>query len=275
MRLTELTASSTAVTAMLGAPLLPMSRLESPSVLANVSEVLSWIVSIPAWTPVPTWNVIVEPVPSSNGTPLNVVDNAMRSISLIRSPNSCCRVSRSSLLTVPLDAWMASSRIRIRMLLTSFSAPSPVCVSEMPSWALRIAWLVDRICARKRSEIAKPAASSAAVEMRKPVDSRRKLACRRSVVTDSERWALIDAMLELTRRPISSPRFLCPDSGGSCASLPRQAHRLSLEHYFRNSSNRTPGQPAPVARGLAGPQNAVIPRSGQALSWRPTVAVLK
>jgi len=80
---------------------------------------------------------------------------------------------RSAELTVPLLAWIASSRMRIRIELTSFSAPSPVCVSEMPSCALRIAWFVERIWARNRSEIASPAASSDAVEMRKPVDRRR------------------------------------------------------------------------------------------------------
>ena len=32
------------------------------------------------------------------------------------------------------------------MLVTSLSAPSAVCASEMPSLALRIAWFMPRIC---------------------------------------------------------------------------------------------------------------------------------
>jgi hypothetical protein len=69
--------------------------------------------------------------------------------------------------------WIASSRRRVRMLLTSLSAPSPVCTREMPSLALREAWSSERTCERRRSLIARPAASSAAVEMRRPVDRRR------------------------------------------------------------------------------------------------------
>ena len=41
----------------------------------------------------------------------------------------------------------------------------------MPSWALRLAWAVPRIWARMPSEIARPAASSAARLMRRPDDS--------------------------------------------------------------------------------------------------------
>ena len=36
-----------------------------------------------------------------------------------------------------------------------------LCDSEMPSLALRLAWSIERICERRRSEIARPAASSA------------------------------------------------------------------------------------------------------------------
>jgi hypothetical protein len=53
--------------------------------------------------------------------------------------------------------------MRCRLLPISSSAPSAVCASEMPSLALRAAWLRPRICVVKRSEIARPAASSLAL----------------------------------------------------------------------------------------------------------------
>ena len=59
------------------------------------------------------------------------------------------------------------------MLPTSSRDPSAVCTSEMPSFALRLAWSSERTCARRRSEIARPAASSDALAIRRPVDSRR------------------------------------------------------------------------------------------------------
>ena len=66
----------------------------------------------------------------------------------------------------------ASSRTRCRMLPEEAKAPSAVCASEMPSLALRTAWFKPRICEVKRSEMAKPAASSLALLMRKPEDRR-------------------------------------------------------------------------------------------------------
>src|SRR4051812_28657425 len=58
------------------------------------------------------------------------------------------------------------------MLVTSLSAPSAVCASEIPSFALRIAWLMPRTCDVIELEIARPAASSLAELMRLPVDRR-------------------------------------------------------------------------------------------------------
>ena len=93
-------------------------------------------------------------------------------ISLTRLSNSSLMVFLSAVEDEPLADWIASSRSRTRMLLTSFSAPSPTWTSEMPSLALREACDSERTCERRRSEIARPAASSAAVEMRSPVDRR-------------------------------------------------------------------------------------------------------
>jgi len=50
--------------------------------------------------------------------------------------------------------------------------PSAVCASEIPSFALRTAWLRPRICEVMRVAMALPAASSAAELMRLPVDRR-------------------------------------------------------------------------------------------------------
>src|SRR5690606_31863725 len=58
------------------------------------------------------------------------------------------------------------------MAWTSFSAPSAVWIRLMPSWALRWACCRPRIWPRIFSEMARPAASSAARLIRRPDDSR-------------------------------------------------------------------------------------------------------
>ncbi len=60
----------------------------------------------------------------------------------------------------------------------------------MPSLALRFAWLMLRICARKVSDTPSPAASSDARVIRKPDDNRS---------TERDNWAWL------------SPRFRCAD----------------------------------------------------------------
>ncbi len=103
---------------------------------------------------------------------------------------------------MPFDHCTASSRMRCRIECISFSEPSAVCTSEMPSWALRLAWAVPRIWARMPSEIARPAASSAARLMRSPEESF-------SIDLDSAievfwrlRWALNASTFVFTRRDI-------------------------------------------------------------------------
>ena len=61
----------------------------------------------------------------------------MRSISAISSWNSASIVARSVVVSVPLAAWIASSRMRVRLLEVSCSAPSAVWIRLTPSWALR------------------------------------------------------------------------------------------------------------------------------------------
>ena len=70
-----------------------------------------------------------------------------------------------------LAAWTARSRMRCRIECTSESAPSAVCTTEMPSWALRMATLVPPTCERRPSLMERPAASSAARLIRKPEES--------------------------------------------------------------------------------------------------------
>ena len=58
------------------------------------------------------------------------------------------------------------------MLPAAPRAPSVTWASEIPSLALRTAWFRPRIWLVKRSEMAKPAASSLALLMRSPEDRR-------------------------------------------------------------------------------------------------------
>ncbi|KRA48249.1 hypothetical protein ASD72_19950 [Pseudoxanthomonas sp. Root630] len=62
--------------------------------------------------------------------------------------------------------------MRCRLLPISVSEPSATWASEMPSFALRTATSRPRIWVLKRSEMARPAASSLALLMRRPDDRR-------------------------------------------------------------------------------------------------------
>ena len=202
---TELIAPSIAEIAVVVVPPEPMSSELRLSDVLSAAESVTDSVSVPAVVPKPTWKLTELLLPSSNLMPLNSVELPMRLTSLTRLWNSSSSVSLSWLLTEPLLDWIASSRRRVRMLLTSFSAPSAVCTMEMPSLALRLAWSSDRTWLRRRSLIARPAASSAAVEMRRPVDRRRKLPPSRSFTCDRLRCALMEATFVFTRRPIAYP----------------------------------------------------------------------
>ena len=113
----------------------------------------------------PTWKVIVTAA-FRTLMPLNSALEPMRSISDASWLTSVWIALRSLSLSEPFLNWTASSRTRWSIEWTSSSEPSAVCTIEMPSWALRFAWSTPLICARMRSEIARPAASSAARLMR-------------------------------------------------------------------------------------------------------------
>src|SRR3954470_10972802 len=149
----------------------------------------------------PTWKEVLY-LPSRSFCPLNVVVSAMRSSSDLSWPISDWTFFRASAFMLPvLEAWTDRSRMRWRMLCVSVSAPSAVCTTEMPSWVLRTATLRPPICERRPSEMARPAASSAARLMRKPEESFSRDLLIWPSVTDRLRYALSAAMLLLTRRP--------------------------------------------------------------------------
>ena len=118
----------------------------------------------------PTWKFSV-PAPLRSLVPLKFVDCAMRPSSAWRLLASVVMFARASALFESFEAWTPRSRMRCRMLWTSVRAPSAVCTTEMPSWALRAATLSPPTCERRPSEIARPAASSAARLIRKPEES--------------------------------------------------------------------------------------------------------
>ncbi|MNS86704.1 hypothetical protein D3C72_1206150 [compost metagenome] len=120
----------------------------------------------------PTWNSWLENEPSSSLVPLNSDCLATRSISDFSWVTSACSALRSLAELVALEACTDSSRTRCRLLPISVSEPSATWASEMPSLALRMATSVPRIWVPKRSEMARPAASSLALLMREPEDRR-------------------------------------------------------------------------------------------------------
>src|SRR5919107_5594580 len=96
----------------------------------------------------------------------------MRFSSDVSWVTSVCRALRSPAEFDEFDDCTASSRIRCRMSPELDRAPSAVWAIDTPSFALRVAWFMPRICELMRSEIARPAASSLALLMRRPDDRR-------------------------------------------------------------------------------------------------------
>ena len=61
--------------------------------------------------------------------------------------------------------------MRCSICCTWLSAPAAVWTSDTPSWALRLAWSTPLIWPWRLSLIVRPAASSAALLMRRPEES--------------------------------------------------------------------------------------------------------
>src|SRR3954453_7611581 len=94
--------------------------------------------------------------------------------------------------------------MRCRIACDSVSAPSAVCTTDTPSCALRTATLRPPTWARRPSEIARPAASSAARLIRKPLDSFSNDLLICPSVTDRLRYEFCAAMFWLMRRPMTT-----------------------------------------------------------------------
>src|SRR3954454_14224759 len=131
------------------------------------TDVPSEIIATPICSPslAPTWNV-TEFVLFSRLMPLNFVELPMRSISEASWNPSDWMADWLAALSEPFLNWTASSRTRWSIAWTVLRAPSAVWTSETPSWMLRWFWPRPRIWARIFSEMARPAASSAARLMR-------------------------------------------------------------------------------------------------------------
>src|SRR3954453_11641993 len=92
--------------------------------------------------------------------------------------------------------------MRWRIEWVSVRAPSAVCTTLTPSCALRTATFRPPTCERRPSEMARPAASSAARLMRKPLDSFSSDLFIWPSETDRFRYEFIAAMFWLMRRPM-------------------------------------------------------------------------
>src|SRR5690554_209040 len=101
-------------------------------------------------------------------------------------------------------------------------------MTEMPSWALRAATLRPPICERRPSEIARPAASSAARLMRRPLDSFSNDFERSFCVLDRFRYALSAETLVLICIPMMFSSVI-----GLLLRLP--VHGLTLVSYRRGA----------------------------------------
>ncbi len=166
------------------------------------------VVAVMVWLALaPTWKVAEPKEPSSSFWPLNSVVPAMRSSSDSSWPTSAWMALRSPAELVALADCTDSSRTRCRMFPAPASALSATWDSEMPSLALRAAWFIPRICEVNRSEMARPAASSLALLMRRPEDRRWMEVLSDDWLRLRLRWAvselmlvlMVDAMAELLR----------------------------------------------------------------------------
>src|SRR2546421_5432411 len=146
--------------------------------------------------------------------------------------------------------------MRCRIASDSPRAPSAVCTTLMPSWALRAAtcrppiwdcrpWLIDR-----------PAASSAARLIRRPEDSFSSEFFMALSVEDRLRYALTAAMLLLIRRLMVFLLDQC-HAGPSMVRLSRYRRpggRLEdSAGRFRRSGRDVAGEPGGPAVGVRGP----------------------
>ena len=190
------------------------SNTAPPSAAACALAVLPMLIAWPAFAP--TWNSWPRNEPSSSLVPLNSACFATRSTSSTSCATSAFRASRSLWLLVAFADCTASSRMRCRFVPTSPRAPSAVCAREMASLALRTATFKPRIWVVKRSEIARPAASSRALLMRRPEDSRWIVVASVALLVERLRCAFSEIVLVLMTLMAGSPgRVVTPVRRGA------------------------------------------------------------
>src|SRR3954464_7100612 len=192
----------------------------------------------------PTWKVIGVVDPRAL-MPLKVIVLTMRLHSADSWTISAVMAALSPVESVPLLYWTASSRTRCRIECTSFSAPSADCTSDTPSSELRLAWLRPRIWARIFSEMARPAASSAARLMRRPLESFSMLLESVVWVPSSWRWALNASTLVLMR----SDMAILPDGRRAVLARGLRSHRS--RHLILKLGRPSPACLHSPLRGLA------------------------
>src|SRR6188768_3128840 len=151
---------------------------------------------------------------------------------------------------VSVELWMESSRIRCRILLISPVAPSAIWTRAMPSSAFDLARPMPRILERMVSDTERPAASSEARLMRRPVDSFSRDLLRDTCWVLSEPWPIIEEILWLIRMEQTSlffprrPGFLAWDGPimpvHDCLSAGMRFHFKDYWKYFPACAGKNP-----------------------------------
>jgi hypothetical protein len=190
--------------------------------------------------------------------PLKVVVSAMRVSSAVSWPISVWMAAVASRLSAPaLAAWTARLRIRWRMAVVVPSAPSAVCTTLTASWVLRTAWVMPPICERRPSEIASPAASSAARLIREPEESRSSEVVRASLVVARLRWAFIATVLVVTLKPTVAPPSRVARRGDHRGY---QGQRRGTGGVDPNGETRCAGQRSPRRQALVRTTSCCVAR---------------
>ena len=127
-----------------------------------------WLAELPS---APTWKFMLVTEPSSRFCPLKFTDEPRREISAVIAVACVVIAVRAEVLFESLAAWTARSRRFPSRDCTCDSAPSAVCTTEVPSWALRLACVRPDTWAPRSVAMVRPAASSPALLMRRPLES--------------------------------------------------------------------------------------------------------
>ena len=146
----------------------------------------------PIWKDTSASNLPLVPSLLNSFSPAKLLFSMILLSSLPSSLYSACIALRSASLLVPLADWVARSFMRCMISVISLSAPSAVCSSEEASLTLRRATAMPLVCAFMRVAICRPAASSAAELMRRPVPRRCWLVARALLVLFRLVWVSSD-----------------------------------------------------------------------------------